>query len=246
MVYLMALEQVNLEFGVFRGPANPLSVMIDDVLMQENTDLKVVKVSQVEENCVEIKNNSSYHHDFIHLNHKKTDSPYPLQFLNSLVEAIVSDLDLQEKRDQTFLYLKKLLFDGLRNSHGCLIAVTKMNRAPKALAKDGVILDEPIDFALLIEQLQNNQIHPSKLESQGHLIKGMLNSDGITLFDSRGRLLGYNCFIKIKGDIDAPGGARKRAFHTIKLKIRASNNNSGIYSIFMQSHDGDTSFEEMT
>jgi len=113
--------------------------------------------------------------------------------------------------------------------------VTSRNTPPKFLSSDGIILENPIDFDQLVHDLRRDRIPSSSLDSKGYLLSGMLNSDGIILFDNKGRLLGYNCFIKLgsKDKSTGSGGARKRAFAALKGKI-----GKGVCAAFMQSQDG--------
>lgn len=237
LIYIETTETC-LEYGVFKGSGNPISVLVDDVLMTESEDFFVVKVSQVADECVEVRSNRGGQH-FIFLNHKKEDSPPPLQFLDQLIKSITVNVPADD-REPTISFLSRLFFGSLRESHGCIIAVTNMLRPPKFLSEDGVILEQPIDFTSLVFELKKERIEPSHLESKGHLLKGMLNSDGIILFDNRGRLLGYNCFVKVSNQDNVIGGARKRAFASIKSKI-----GRGLSAVFMQSQDGWTDFEGM-
>ena len=227
---------LGLEYGVFKGSGNPISVLVDDVLMSESEGFIVVKASQVAEECVEIRSNRGGLH-YIFLNHRKESSPPPLQYIGKLISAIT--LKTPEKyKESTVSFLNRLFISALRESHGCIIAVTSMPKPPKILSNDGIILDEPIDFSKLVIELKKGRIEPSKLESKGYLLKGMLNSDGIILFDNKGRLLGYNCFVKVTNKENVIGGARKRAFSSLKAKI-----GSGLTAAFMQSQDGWTDFE---
>ena len=75
------------------------------------------------------------------------------------------------------------------------------------------------------------------MDSKGSLLQGMLNSDGIVIFDDRGRLLGYNCFVKVTQAANVIGGARKRAFATLVNKL-----GNGLQAVFMQSQDGWSEF----
>jgi len=224
-------KQHEIDFGLFKGSGNPISVLVDNVLMDKNDDLIVVKTFQVADECVEVRSNNGSLH-YIFLNHRKEDSPPPLQFLDELVSAIVQNVKEIDK-EPVMSFLKRLLFDGLRKSHGCIIAVTNMNKAPKFLADDGVILNTPIDFANLVKKLKNDEILPSCLDSQGCLLRGMLNTDGIILFDNRSRLLGYNCFVKVNRNENLIGGARKRAYSALTAKL-----GKGLCAVFMQSQDG--------
>lgn len=224
-------KQNEINFGLFKGSSNPISVLVDDVLMGKNEELVVVKAFQIADECVEIRaNNGSFHYVF--LNHRKEDSPPPLQFLDELVCAIVKNVD-EKGRESVMSFLKRLLFDALRQSHGCIIAVTNMRRAPKLLSDDGVILSTPVDFAKLVGDLKRDKILPSNIDSKGCLLKGMLNTDGIILFDNKARLLGYNCFAKVKRNDNVIGGARKRAFATLTARLER-----GLCAVFMQSQDG--------
>ncbi len=227
----------SLEYGLFIGSINPISVLVDDVVMSANDELKVVKAFQVADDCVEVRANNGTRH-YIFFNHRKDDTPPPLQFLDELVETIMEETSAKIK-EPTTSFLKRLLFESLRQSHGCIVAVTNMKTSPKFLSNDGVILENPINFPELVSKLKKELIPQSCIESKAFLVNGMLNSDGIILFDTRGRLLGYNCFIKNSKKDDVIGGARKRAFATLKGKI-----GKGLKAVFIQSQDGWSDFYE--
>ncbi|MAD76742.1 MAG: hypothetical protein CML20_18470 [Rheinheimera sp.] len=229
----------SLEYGVFKGSGNPISVLVDDVLMTESENILVVKASQIANDCVEIRSKRGGQH-FIFLNHRKDDSPPPLQYLGQLI-ASITEKTPEENKEPTISFLNRLFISALRESHGCIIAVTNMAKPPKFLSDDGVILEDPIDFSNLVLDLKKERIDPNHLESKGHLLTGMLNSDGIVLFDNKGRLLGYNCFVKVSNKTNLIGGARKRAFASMKSKI-----GRGLLATFIQSQDGWTDFEGIT
>lgn len=157
LIYIQNNQQ-GIEFGLFKGSSNPISVLVDDVIMSENDELVVVKAFQVADECVEIRANNGLFH-YVFLDHRREDAPPPLQFLDKLVSAIVENVSNKTK-EPTMSFLKKLLFETLRQSHGCIIAVTNMKRAPKFLSDDGVILKNPIDFEELINQTKNNKLSP--------------------------------------------------------------------------------------
>ena len=230
-------ESVNmLEYGVFKGSGNPISVLVDEVLMTKNEEFSVVKAFQVAGDCVEIRANSGGFH-YIFLNHRKEDSPPPLQFLDKLVDAI-TEKTREEDKEPTISFLNRLFYGALREAHGSIVAVTNMETPPKFLSSDGVILEEPVDFSKLVCEFKKKYVGQSHLDSKGHLLKGMLNSDGIILFDNKARLLGYNCFVKVSNKGNLIGGARKRAFFSVGEKI-----GHGISAVFMQSQDGWTDFK---
>lgn len=226
-----------IDYGLFKGSSNPIAVLIDDVVMTKDDNLVVVKVFQIAENCVEIKSNNGGQH-YIFLDHRQEESYPPLHYLDKLVDAITSNTK-KKYNESIKSFLTRLLFESLRESHGCIIAVTNMSKVPKLLSADSVIFDEPIDFGLLVENFMNKNIEQPYITSKAYLLKGMLNSDGILIFDNRARLLGYNCFIKVSKKIEVIGGARRRAFSTL-----TSNLGRGLCGVFMQSQDGWSEFEE--
>jgi hypothetical protein len=235
LIYIEAIDN-KLDYGVFRGSGNPISVLVDDVLMTDSDNLFVVKTSQVADDCVEIRSNTGGLH-YVFLNHRKEDSPPPLQYIDKLIDSITEKTP-QENKEPTVSFLSRLFISALRESHGCIIAVTNMSKSPKFLSNDGVMLDKPIDFSNLVYQLKKERIDPTHIDSKGHLLRGMLNSDGIILFDNVGRLLGYNCFVKVQNKGNVIGGARKRAFASLKSKL-----GRGLSAAFIQSQDGWTDFE---
>ncbi|MEE9492678.1 MAG: hypothetical protein V3W04_04790 [Gammaproteobacteria bacterium] len=230
-------QNQSIEFGVFRGSSNITAVPIDDVLLSDNEGLIVVKAFQVADECVEVKCSNNRSH-YIFLNHVKDDSPPPLQHLKDLVAAVCQKV-VEDERESIESFLYNVLIEGLRESHGCLIAVTSMKLAPSILKEDGVFLEEPIDFVSLVSNANKDLVLFEYLVSKVDLLKGMLNSDGIILFDNVGRLLGYNCFIKISQKARVIGGARKRAYSSLKENV----GKKGIVAAFMQSQDGWTEFE---
>lgn len=67
----------SVQYGLFRGSSNPISVLVDNVILDKDVVVPVTKIHQVAQDCVEIINSSGEHH-FIFLNHRKEESPPPL------------------------------------------------------------------------------------------------------------------------------------------------------------------------
>ena len=231
-------ERMN--FGIFRGSGSPISVGVDEVVLTDQNEAVVIKAHQVAEECVQIANSKgSLHH--ICFNDRKEDSLPPLRYIEDLVLSIAKRVNEDEK-ETTQGFLTKILMAALPKTHGCILAVTSMNRPPKNLSDDAVLLDDPIDFPSLIRKLKNEKNIGGSLyllEKKAEIFEGMIRSDGITLFDQYGRLLGYRCFVRISGENKVVGGARRRAFGALKTHL-----GRGLSAAFMQSHDGWTDFEE--
>lgn len=238
--WLIYITEKNneLEYGLFRDSGSSISMSVDDVIMTVKPDeLSVVKSFKAANDCVEIRSNSADFH-YVFLNHKKPGSVSPHQYVGNLVTSITKNVE-KDIKETIVTFLKRLVLDSLGQSHGCIIAVTNMNKVPRFLYKDGISLENPIDFSCLVKRSISKEISDSTLTSNGSLLKGMLNSDGIILFNNKGCLLGYNYFVKFNAT-NLTGGARRRAFHTIESKI-----GKGICAVFMQSQDGSTDFKEV-
>lgn len=235
MIYIADAGE-RIEYGVFKGESNPISVSIDSILLSKENDFHAVRVSQLAKDCVETHSSHGDRH-YIFLNHRDEDSPPPLQYLESLVVAITSKVP-PERLEALKSYLNKLLYDALRQSHGCLIAVSAEDKVPALLSKDGVILENAINFSELVAEVASKSIDSAQLDSKGTLLKGMLNSDGIIVFNQCAQLLGFNCFVKTASADEIVGGARKRAFTTL-----ADDVGKTLYAAFMQSQDGWSEFK---
>ena len=230
----------GMDFGVFRGSANPISVGVDEVVLTEQQEAIVVKAHRVADECVQIRSSTGIHHH-VYFNHRREDSPPPLQHLEDLVDSMVRSVDDAEKEPVQSL-LARTLTSALLKAHGCTLAVTNMRKPPKVLSGDAVLLGEPIDFPFLIRELKKDERAGTMryaLERQAELVEGMICSDGITLFDEHGRLLGYRCFVRLPRTGKVTGGARRRAFATLRSHV-----GHGISAAFMQSQDGWTDFED--
>jgi hypothetical protein len=107
---------------------------------------------------------------------------------------------------------------------------------------DGTFLPNPINICEQIGDFLAEQSMESgaKLQATATLIRGMLRSDGITLFSDNGCIVGFRIFI---GKADATGsrtgqtkiigGARRRAYDTMKTKL-----GQGLVATFFRSQDG--------
>ena len=234
LIYIEDRERY-IAFGVFHGGNNPVSVLVDTVLLDPTNPTPVTKIFQVAEDCVEIVNCTGERH-FIFLNHRKDDSPPPLDALHKLVGAITKNVP-GDISDQTSSYLTRVMYDSLRVSHGTLIAVTNSKRPSRKLFRDGMSLATPIDIPQIIRDAKKGAIPPQNLISTASIVRGMLSSDGIVLFNSQANLLGFNYFVNAAAANTIPGGARQRAFSTLTKHV-----GKGLLGAFIQSQDGWSEF----
>jgi hypothetical protein len=220
-------------YGLFSDSQFPLNIPLEETLLNVGEGvLKVLKVQQSAPNCVELANHKGDRHT-IYLSDKKESETSPRVYINELSQIICSKISDKERPPLQTL-LEKTLTDGLDSSHGALIAVITDKTPPKFL-NDGIILQEPIDLAHLVNQAREHSTEDClKLSAFTKILKGMFNCDGIIVFSPYAKIIGYNSFVKSSSKA-APvaGGARKRAFAALESKI-----NHGICAAYIRSHDG--------
>jgi hypothetical protein len=241
-IYVSA-EDGSYQFGLFRGSLNPLSISVNETFFSTSLEsIKIVRLLRTAAGCIELSNSASITQCIL-LNDRQESDPKPNSHAQDLPKVIFRDIPIT-MQEQSSTYLGNTLTKALNMCHGALIAVTKRNTVP-AFLKDGVILIEPLDLAKAVanKSKPNSDVaHEHRLTAYSSLIEGMINSDGITVFNTKGKLLAYNCFIKSKKSIGGKpivGGARTRAYSELQLKL-----GHGIDAAFIQSQDGWTNLSK--
>lgn len=226
-------------FGIFRGPINPLALNIEkSVLNEPIADCPVVRITQVAPGCIEVRSAAGLAHTII-LSDRLDDDVKPNAHFEELVNAICEDVP-ENIKNPLRSYFGNVIGRGLQESHGAIIVVSAKEKIPNFL-RDGIILDPPISFSNLVQAERGTSAafdSEQELIANAALIKGMIRSDGITVFSSGGSLLGYNCFIKSSQSAKGvSGGARSRAYATLFAKI-----GKGLDAVYSRSQDGLTKF----
>lgn len=162
--------------------------------------------------------------------------------LQSISNMITSDID-ENYRSICSSYFEKIIGDALISGHGSLIAVVKDEvlsiEKMREKHSDGLFLPQPIDIFDFVMQSEEQKTREASTSNTLHssLVKSMLHHDGVTIFSTKGRVLGYHLFVKPDGKENAKivGGARSRAFEILKL--------SNVFvGCFYKSQDGSEKF----
>ncbi len=143
--------------------------------------------------------------------------------LSILCQAITQDIE-KDYKTVCLSYFEKLLGEALISGHGNLIGVVKDDAEAitrlKERHRDGVYLNDPIDITQLVMQSEEQKTREASTSNRLHsaLVQYMVNHDGVTIFPSKGRVLGYHFIVKPDGlEQDNVGGAaRMRAFEILK------------------------------
>lgn len=229
-------EQFN--YGVFREPSNPTSLDLRRTVLDTDPSgqLPAVLIAQFAPGKVELisAGNPGLR---VHLTGERadlvTEDPE-----SQLVQMWSSDVDA-DIRDSFASFAATLLHDLLRKGHGALMAIAP-NGVALDFVKDAVVLETPIDLAVLVRNHAENPTSTalSELTGYAHLLDGMMNSDGIVVVDSAGRLLAFNWFVETDTAQLTPreqqGGARHRAFGALKGLV----DDKTLCGAFIRSADG--------
>ena len=224
-------------YGVFCGSNDPSSLTVDDLALEElNKDLPVIRVSQNVTNKVEVRTSAGDSIEFRFNDDQDEPKLNNREHIRNLSAAAAKNVDPPDLSLSGFL--ERILSESIKKSHGTLIAVVSGDNGCNLDAlSDAIHLDEPIDLFLRYQlhfKEDKTATSVSRLQAAADLLSGFVNSDGITLLDTRGRVLGYRAFIKSDGTgASVTGGARTRAFAALKSLI-----GQGLEVAFFRSQDG--------
>ena len=155
--------------------------------------------------------------------------------ITEFVDASFSKLKTTKKKLNDIKTMYQNTFENcFRNIHGCICVVVDKDYVDNGFFSDGIWLDHPIEFSKLF--MQTNSYSETKLASYSELFMDMLNYDGITIVDNKGRIRAYNVFVESEAGKDSMilGGARKRAaFTVINSKVKR------IVGVYFQSQEGE-------
>ncbi len=229
-------------FGVFCGTTDPSSLAVDEVLLAEKVDnYPIIRIIQTSKNKVEVKTNVGGSIEFRFNDDVDVAELDVMGSVGLLAGSIANDVPADQVHFASFV--GRVLTSAIGKSHGTLVAVLDSNKPqiPESLS-DVVKIAPPLDlyerFNLHIEEGKTAG-SVSRLQAAVDLLVGLISSDGITVFDSRGRVIGYRAFIKSDGQ-PAQGGARTRAFEAMKALVGGD-----LKAAFFRSQDGRVEFKSV-
>jgi hypothetical protein len=121
-------------------------------------------------------------------------------------------------------YLQRLLATCLQQCHGTLLATVRQ-QADLSSLYDGVWPDKQISIPELhkIALAAGTADALADLQAAEAVLAGMINSDGVVLFDEAGSILAYRVFLRPneleRATIAYRGGGRHRAFELMQLRL---------------------------
>lgn len=160
--------------------------------------------------------------------------------IEEFVDASFSKLRTTKKKLEVMKTLYRNIFENVfKNVHGTLCVVVDKDYVDDGYLKDGIWLKEPICFNKLFSKA--NGLNEARLIGITDLFMNMLNYDGITVVDNKGRIRAYNVFVEnTQQKINIFGGARKRAaFSIINAKKKK------IIGVYFKSQEGEVFYQRV-
>lgn len=162
--------------------------------------------------------------------------------IQKLTDIILEDVEPSYPiRNETATYIKDMFIDALNHGHGNLIAVSNnVEQLQKdGHLKGGIYLPDEIDFTNLLadNHKQRTDQTATTLNAFTQLTISMLNFDGITLFNTKGCVVGYHFIVdnKLEAEKSIVGGSRTRAFEAL-------TQTNCISACLMKSQDGNIKY----
>ena len=235
------VESNNLQYGIFRSEVLPISVSSSEQMADTTAPSgTVVLIRNCAKNCVELTTGSGAKLELA-LTPDKPETKSVASAFVFLAEKITADIKV--RREEIQPYIERLLFNIIQKCHGTIIVVVPTGEFPENLS-DGVVLEQKIDLLAAFEDLRKDKSAEAlaRLNSQEAVLRGMVNSDGITVLSTDCKILAFRCFVKPTDSerdtldaIEINGGARSRAHELLKLRI-----GNPLTCVFFRSQDGQT------
>lgn len=160
--------------------------------------------------------------------------------IEEFVNASFSKLRTTKKKLEEIKTLYRNIFENVfKNVHGTICIVIDKDYEDDGYLKDGIWLKEPICFNKLFAQAKSAS--EAKLLGITDLFMNMLNYDGITVVDNKGRIRAYNVFVEnTQQKINIFGGARKRAAFSI-----INSKKKKIIGVYFKSQEGEVFYQRV-
>lgn len=235
----------------FNGPsgldyAEILTSMTKEDIDNLNTDFVLIDVISNYEIKLSGNNNSCIIDFRLTQDSEDRNNPQSL-FCQDLLSGYATDIIKTHKAYSKIvdLFSQKL--------HGSICLIIKHDYSlPDKILKDGVFLNEPIDIYSVLDNELNgdNPVHDinaiinshQKFHALSGILLEMMNIDGITIVDNKGRIRAFNVFVRPESanNVTLSGGARKRAANFLKHQT-----NCNYIGVYFQSQDGMSSYERI-
>jgi len=240
-IYILRMA-AKFEYGLLRCGLTALSLTASELLIGHgDRSLPTLLIRHTSHHTIQVSG-AGGNSLKIHFGPTEQPGEDPLRVAEGFCKSIVADVP-EILQEQVGNFYWRVFSGVLRSGHGCLAIVLKSaKRTLPPQFRDGVIITPALDIAARVESLLkgNNCESDTRLRATAALIRGMLSTDGVTVFRADGSVRAYNVFVRSPETPKASsafGGARRRAF-----KALCSWVGRDILSAFFLSQDGHAEF----
>lgn len=247
------IGETDISYGIIRNFNGPSGVNFDDLLNnlsetdKSGLNVRFVLIDVISNFEIILKgNNNTCSIDFRLLDENNSDSSNAM-FCSDLLSAYGNE------NNKALTAYSKIIRLFSQKLHGSICLIVKHDCVlPDEILNDGIFLEEPIDiYSILTDDLNSkNLVYDTSYTISAHekyyaftgLLLEMLNIDGITIVDTKGRIRAYNVFVKpeTSSGVVLAGGARKRA-----ASFLHQQHNANYVGVYFQSQDGMSSYERI-
>lgn len=239
-MYLQLIDDSHLQYGIVNVSLTQMSVSLLNQVIETPQELAICAyIKKIGNKVVEL--NSISNHCVIALSLNNYDVKMEDE-IQKLTDIILEDVEPSYPiRNETATYIKDMFIDALNHGHGNLIAVSNnVEQLQKdGHLKGGIYLPDEIDFTNLLadNHKQRTDQTATTLNAFTQLTISMLNFDGITLFNTKGCVVGYHFIVdnKLEAEKSIVGGSRMRAFEAL-------TQTNCISACLMKSQDGNIKY----
>lgn len=233
------IDGSEIKYGLFRTNHSPLIPTAFECLRQtSNPNYRILGLSRLGGSFVEVRS-ANGNFQYINMPGDYTEAKNPPKLVNEFMESVTKDSPASVRPHLRSFYYR-VGVDLLHANHGSLIVVIPADQEVPSIFQDGIVLKDRIRIADTISKYLSGKDESSFQSMMGwsQLLRRMTRMDGITIIDTCGSIVGYNCFVnqktfngkRVSG---TSGGARRRAFESL-CEYLGPNLTSVIY----KSHDG--------
>lgn len=220
-IFIERLDENTLKYGVFKYPMLPTTPPLHEMLEVTQSERFALLMRKTSLSSVEIRGSHGRHVSFL-FSTVRDDSAEQFS-----VENFATLCCEEADGDETFQsYLKRMLERLLTSCHGTILICGDEDKLKAtSTLSDAVWLNPPLDFFQSFKDYRSLDKSETLLDLQHleELLAGLLNSDGMVVFDKTGKVLAYRMFYKGGAGqaISQEGGARRRAFEGVCSLIGA-------------------------
>lgn len=232
-----------IEYGIIRAFTGPRGLTLSEVIFEiDDTQLPEIEYGLIEASTIskyEIsirglrKNSLIIDFRFFNDGYKSCNYEY-------LADDMTSGIDHPLQKQFLYDTFIKFMPMASRRVHGTILLIVKDQYEKESNLKDGIWLEDSINIFSPALGAEDDARSGQIFYGISGLFVDMMNVDGITVIDNKGRILGFHIFLnkEIKTDRMINGGARRRA--ALNMLNLFNPDHLGVYFL---SQDGDSFYE---